>query len=480
MTHRLRAAWMFAFLVFAVAATAQVDRASLNKQIDEALAAPPLKHAAIGVLVQSLRDGSVWYERNADLRLTPASNNKLLTTATALHVLGPDFRYTTSLYRSGAINDDGELRGNLYLKGTGDFTLEPSDLDALVESVKVAGIRRIAGTVIADDLRFDNTRLGEAWSWDYLQLAYAAPVGALNLHHNVIDVLVEPGRKVGDPVRVSVTPSNGGLKFDIVAHTMEKGAEGGITMARDLRSDTVVIAGGLQMGAQSNAKVTVFDPGIYAAGYLSQKLRAAGITISQPEVSGRTPSDAVRIANHESEPLSSLLQKVNKPSDNLGAECLLKTIAAEKNTDSKGTWSAGLGSVRTWLKEIGVEEDSIRLADGSGLSHKNFVTARTLVKVLDRMNRHANAKVFADSLPVAGVDGTLDKRLKGGAAEKNCRAKTGTIEHSSALSGYVTTKDGEPLVFSILVNNQPNGSDAARLAQDTIVEALAAWVTKAN
>lgn len=452
--------------------------AKLVQQIDALLEEPALKGGFQGVIVQSLDDGTVWYERNAELMFMPASNMKLLTSSAILNALGPDWRFETELLRTGSIDQDGTLHGSLYLKGSGDPLLSAADLDAMVEQARGAGIRKVQGKLIGDDSRFDHRRYGRGWPWDDMPDYYSAPLTGLNLNENLLTVTVDPGKKPGDPLRVAIAPTEKYARVTIRARTTEKGTRPALTVSRVLGSNEVTVDGTLPVDSRSETRkpeeVTVDDPTEFTLDGLADKLNRAGIEITGGHESGYAPRQGTTpVARHESIPLSEILVKLNKPSDNLIAECLLKTLGAEKGKE--GSAAEGAAQVAAWLKTAGADPAGLVMADGSGLSRYNLVSPRTIAAVLKAMSTHPQGRLWSDSLPIAGVDGTLRSRLKGTAAEKNVHAKTGSISNASSLSGYVTTKDARRLLFVILMNNQTTGSSVPRAVQDRIVTLLANW-----
>jgi D-alanyl-D-alanine carboxypeptidase/D-alanyl-D-alanine-endopeptidase (penicillin-binding protein 4) len=452
---------------------------TLAEQCERILSDPGLKGGFQGVCIQSLRDGRILYARNEDILFLPASSQKLFTSAAALNALGSDWRYITRVLRSGRVDPDGTLQGDLYLQGTGDPLLEAKDLDALAEAVKRAGIGRIRGWVFGDGDCFDRQRYGAGWEWDDMPFYYAASVSGLNVNKNLVRVEVKPGNRVGDPVQVTVLPDSMRVLVSVRALTGEKGAASTLTIGRETGKNVITVEGTLAIDARPEAQtseaVTVEDPVLYAAELFVQRLEAAGVTVEGLSGEGNTPVAAVEVARHEGLPLSALLQRLNKPSDNLVAECLLKTLAAEKT--GQGSWRIGRRLATEWLVSVGLPSDGFRIADGSGLSRHNYLSARSMVRLLEAMYRRPDGNVFIDSLPVAGVDGTLRNRLKETPAAGNCRAKTGTMSHVSSLCGYVATKEGEMLAFAILMNNHPS-NEQARIAQDKIAALLAGWDKK--
>lgn len=472
-------ATLYLFLASSPIATGanSTSQSQIAAQIDSLLNTPSLLGGIQGVLVQSLADGSVWYEHNPDLLLLPASNQKLFTSAAALNLLGPNWRYVTILLRYGRVDRKGTLHGNLYLKGSGNPLLSDKDLYTFVQAVHRAGIRRIRGSVIGDESCFDRRRYGDGWAWDDMSYYYSPQISALNLNGNLVRVQVYPGKKVGAPLRVIVAPTKNYVQVINRAATRAKGTRSRLVIERELGKNRILIEGTLALDSPPDTRkpqgITVENPALYAAHVLTMQLRSAGIRVDGSPTTGISPRLAVEVARHYSPFLSEILKHLNKTSDNLIAECLLKTLGVEKGKTRFGTTEHGIRVAKVALNRLGIDPDALHMADGSGLSRLNLVSARNVAALLRAMHAHPHAKTFLDSLPLAGVEGTLKHRLKGTPAENNVRAKTGTMRNVSCLSGYVTTPD-EPLIFVILMNNHRDNA-AARDIQDKITSLLASW-----
>jgi len=453
---------------------AALSAQTLSERIDEALKDPNLNHGLQAVVVRSLKTGRTLYERNADLAMIPASNMKLLVSAAALDLLGPDFTFRTSLLGSGPIDKRGVLRGDVVLVGGGDPVLETKDLTDLAKQLKARGVRKIAGGVVVDDSMFDDERLGWAWTWGDLPYYYSAEISALNLNRNVVQVWVYPGKTPGAPAVVACEPPTSYVEIENSATTGEPDSEKTIRVSRRLGQNVIRVDGSIPVGTKVTGceeAITVREPALYAGHVFRNELSKLGIVVLGGVRPGRSPADAAVLCTHTSPTLANILAMLNKPSDNLIAEVLLKTLGAV--VKQKGTSAAGAEVAKEFLNRIGLDLTGINIADGSGLSRLNYVTARNVVDLLTHMYNHKHAQVFIDSLPVAGVDGTLRSRMKGTAAEKNVRAKTGYVSKVSSLSGYLTTKSGEPLVFSILMNHHLCSNGPAVAAQNRICELLA-------
>jgi serine-type D-Ala-D-Ala carboxypeptidase/endopeptidase (penicillin-binding protein 4) len=450
---------------------------SLPNRLDR-LVAPVAELAAVGVCVRSLDRGDELYARNADAAFTPASNQKLLVAAAALDALGPACSFSTRALALGLRRGD-TLDGDLVLRGGGDPTLTTERLATLAAAVRAAGIRRVTGRVRGDDSHLDRQRLGTGWSWDDEPFYYAAPISGLTLNGNTVDVEVRPAARAGLPPLVHLMPSAAPMTVHVRAATGAPGEPNSVGVDRVRARDEVLITGRLPLGsAPVTTRVTVEDPPLYAAAVFTALLRERGVRVERPPTVMTAPVGARLVDEIRSPPLAEIVRDMNKFSDNLIAETLLKQLGVREmdRTPAGGIGGRGEAVLRAFLSRCGVGRPALAPADGSGLSRQNLVSPRNLVRLLAAMDRHPARAAFFDSLPVAGVDGTLRRRMVGTPAQGAVRAKTGTLTHVTALSGIVTTRSGERLAFSILTNNYPGPLAAAsgpRAMEDAIAVALA-------
>ena len=448
------------------------------KAIDDALRIPLLQTGFQGVIIASLKDNSILYERNADKVFLPASNNKLLTSGAALALLGPDFIYQTSLVTEAQLSAGGNLSGDLIIKGSGSPILNLEDLDALAKQAKAAGVVRVKGHFAFDDSRFDRNWLGNDWASDDEPFYYAAQISGLNVNHNVIKVTVSPGEKEGDPVKVGIAPAFSLMTIRNLALTGKKKSENSITLDR-VRGQNIIVVSGFLPVDTTEAKLpsetlTIESPARFTATLMRDALKKTGVKFDNDEIiSLVSPEDPIILAEHTSVPLSEILKLMNKPSDNLIAECLLKTIGAVKK--KKGSWDTGISVTKEWFESIGLDTTHLRQADGSGLSRFNYVSPRNYLKLLTWYSSQTNFAYYYNSLAIAGVDGTLVQFAKNTPAAGNCRAKDGYIGNVSSLTGYVKNSEGENFVFSILMNNHLTNNATCRTVQSKIVNLIASY-----
>jgi D-alanyl-D-alanine carboxypeptidase/D-alanyl-D-alanine-endopeptidase (penicillin-binding protein 4) len=450
--------------------------AELRQRLDRILADSALAHAWAGVKIVSLRTGETLYEHNADLLAHPASNQKLLTAAAALSLLGPAYIFRTTVACDSAARVDSVLHGNLYLIGRGNPDLTSNDLFGLAQNLAQTGIREIRGNLICDDFYLDDVRWGSGWMWDDDPAEDAPRLSALSVNKNTVVVRVTPAEVAGKPARVQIDPPNDHLTLINTSVTVKRRSQIDslglplLTINRKWQQheNTVVVDGAIAQGSSLREEtLNVLEPEIYCGRLLRAALQTAGIVVHGGVARGLSPAKTKILAEHRS-PLLPILVNLNKPSDNLSAELLLKTIGAEK-FGRPGTATKGIRAMRQFLGSVGVDTNAVHSADGSGASHYNLITPANLINLLVAMWKNfAIRNEFAATLPIAGVDGTLRGRMKGTPAEGVLHAKTGTISAVSTLSGYTTTADGEELAFSMMMQHFLSGSRAARTVQDRI------------
>lgn len=451
--------------------------AELVPAIETALAAPALRHAITAVVVESLRDGRSLCAIAPDVALMPASNLKLVTAVAALEHLGPDYRFRSLLGARGRLAR-GTLDGDLFLKGFGDPTLSTAALHDLVNAVRARGIRRVTGDLVVDATFFAAPRIGRGWAWDYLQDYYAMEVSALSLDHNVATLTVRPSPEVGRPALLSWIPQTRYFSVRNETVTAAAGATETLSHQRLPGGNLVIVRGAIAADSQpvTLEGITMEDPARYCGTVLAQLLEEAGVRVEGEVRHGTLPTVHQVLHERRSPPLAEILPPFLKPSSNHIGEQVIHTVVAEL-TARRGSGEGEAPSVesvaRDLVRQAGGDPDSIRAVDGSGLSRLNLVTPRALVQLLRYARNRPYAEVFAAALPVAGRDGTLARRMRGAAPEGNARAKTGTLTAASCLSGYVTSAAGEPLVFSIMLNNHLASPLQVRAVQDRICTLLA-------
>jgi len=425
-----------------------------------------------GIKIVSLDSGQVFYEHDNTSLMNPASNIKLITSACALAVLDTGYQFKTSVFVNEATRK-GDRVQNIYLKGYGDPNLSTSDLDSLAGTVYRTGIRTIAGNIIIDDSFFDDDYWGAGWSWDDESDPDAPYINALSMNKNCINVSATAD---ANSISVSLEPetefvtviNNATIVLDSIRIPLKIRR---LTMSN---ANTVLIEGEMYRNSQITRNVPLLRPELYAGILFRESLRRAGIIISGNVVNGVVPEGIREIAWHF-QPIQQVMECMNKPSDNLCAENTLKVIGALKN-GLPGSAKSGVFIEKIFLSALGMDTTKFSIVDGSGTSRYNLLNADQLVQFLSAMKKQPRLfPMFYNSLPIAGIDGTIANRMTTSPVLNNLRAKTGTLLGASCLSGYVRTRDGEMLAFAMMMQNFITSSSDYRLAQDKIGSLLAGF-----
>lgn len=453
--------------------------------LDSIFADTTFAHAHIGALVVRARTGETLYARHPDRVFLPASNQKLVTGAVALETLGPAFRFSTTVSATGQVRD-GVLRGDLVVRGGGDPTLSgrfASDardhFRAWADSLRARGITRIEGGIVGVDSLFPERGLGAGWAWDDLENGFAAEIGALQFNEGVVRLQVVPSRQVGSPPVVVVDPPTQHVRIYNLATTSAPGSAADLTVRREDAGAGVTVEGVIPADTQLVARtLAVRDPTAFFLSVLRETLREAGLEVQGPALPAeewpieRSGAVEMRLFTHQSPPLSEILPAMLKPSQNQIAETLLLAVGRELRGEA--TAPAGIAVVDSVARAWGLPAGELRMADGSGLSRYNLASPNFMVALLTRMDAGALRESWRASLPLAGTDGTLEGRMRGGPLHQRVLAKTGTLTGVRTLSGYLTAASGEQLVFSILV--APHLRTAAEV--DAMVEAALSAVAQ--
>jgi serine-type D-Ala-D-Ala carboxypeptidase/endopeptidase (penicillin-binding protein 4) len=488
-------------------AGARPDAARFSARVESALQETHAARSYWGILVTDRDTGETLYELNSDHFFTPASNAKIFTTALALATLGPDYRFHTTLESKVALGSDGRLAGDLILVGRGDPDISNRkfpyagkvELDGPVERVLAEmadqavakGLREVDGDIVGDDSYFPYDPYPAGWAVGDLFFRFGAPVSAIAFNDNTISVRIQQGNRLGDPATVTTEPR---AALDTFGHEITTDGDEGTSdfaVVRQPGLNFILLRGTIPIShAPVHLDLAMTAPAATAALALKQLLEARGVRVTgQTRVQHAPPPqnnaagepvltssvlaldpNALVLAEHISEPLLECIRVTNKVSHNLHAEMLLRTVAREKT--GVGSTDAGLLVERNFLSAAGVADGDVILADGSGLSRDDLVTPRAAVALLRYAASQAWGREFLSTLPIAGMDGTLDNRMGNTAASGLIEAKTGEVEHVRGLSGYATTLRGENLIFSIFYNNNPQKGPGSAAAVDAIATAM--------
>lgn len=463
----------------ALMAPATASAASLKEQVDAILGRSAFNNATVGVLIRSLPSNEVVYERDAHRSLVPASNQKLATAAIALHTLGKDFRYQTSVLTTGDIDAKGTLHGDLYIRGSGDPTLTSARLEELANATLKAGVKRVTGRIIGDGSVFDNLFLGPGWAWDNEPWDYSAQVAGLNCDSNVVNVKIVAGKAAGEATQAFVNGIPAKDEAYVVVKNSVETVDTPVYAYFDrVRGRNIIpVTGAIQVKTGSVSDlITIEEPTTFTASRFALALQDAGVTLAKPRSfdEGVTPADAKDLVSSTSVPLSEILPLFLKPSDNFFGEALLKTVGHKATSSQPGSTSTGADALSRFLDDAGIATDGVSTADGSGLSVLNAVTPRFISDLLvhvDQVFDESDRSIYLDSLPVGGVDGTLAGRFVGSPVAGHVHAKTGSLTGVSSLSGFLEAANNDRYAFSILMNHATSASEAQK-GQDDIVTAL--------
>lgn len=421
-----------------------VGNEALTADLDAILADDALKGADVGLVVRDADSGEVIYTRQSGRRSQVASNLKLLTTTTALDLLGPDHRWKTELV-SGGTRSGAALNGDLVLRGGGDPTMSRLRYQQLADTLKASGVTTVNGALVVDDTKFDATPYGTGWAWDDEPYSYSAETSALTLSPDAkfsagtVVVRVKPGAAAGAPAVVTTEPANDHVQVVSTATT----GNAGISVQREHGTNRIFVSGSTSV--ETTALSTVKDPTGLVTSVFQKALQASGITVTGGVRRQKAPAGATVLATDTSMTLGELVKPLLKDSNNMLAEVLVKTAG--------GSFTNGVNQLSTKWAGLGVDPNAVEVFDGSGMSRLDQFSPDDLTSVLVKAKTKPWFAAWQASLPVAGVDGTLVNRMKNTPAAGNVKAKTGSLSGVSGLSGYVTTQAGRELVFSVVQNN---------------------------
>ena len=417
-----------------------------------------------------------------DKLIIPASNQKLYTLGAVLDRLGSSYQYTTTLYGDGSLSDS-TWSGNFIFKGTGDPSISGFlyEGDAyyvfknFVEQLKEKGVYKLSGNLIADISFFDKDVYPKGWSWDDLSFYYGVEVAPLSFNNNAVDLVVFADGEVGERPSITWFPENTSF-VNMINHQeiIPAGLKYDEYYRRDMGSNRIVLASKLPRGYVEKESLSISNSAMFFIQsfriFLNKNgFEAPGAYMVQSPSFGIEGMDV--LATNTSKNLSEIIKWANKESDNFYTEMLLKTLAAEKK-GTPGTFDNGIEEVKAFLVEQGVDTNYVKMNDGSGLASGNFTTTVNISRFLYSMKQHEEFEAFYESMPVAGIDGSIAHRFKGTSLYNNLRAKTGYVSGVRTLSGYLTAKSGKEITFSLATNHFVGKVGVVDLSHQEILEFL--------
>jgi len=425
-----------------------------QKLVDTFVEQDIFKSASIGIEIRDLKTGEIFAAHNSEKSLTPASTQKLLTTAAALEILGANFQFQTEVIITGRIDKNGILMGNLIIKGNGDPSLAskyfPKNnrfISSIYQELKKNGIHQINGKLIVDTTCYKSS-VPRTWIWEDIGNYYGAVPHAISYKDNTYTLHFE-SKEAGQFTKIiKVDSKQSGITFSnqVMSSTINKDRAyifGGPTDSHRLVEGTIP-----QNRSDFKVKGAVSKPEMVLLSDLNKVLQAGGIPIKEQDFRTKTQKTLLIF---KSPPLSEIVALTNQKSINLFADHLLFQIGMTQN--NKGSWQAGISALKEFWQSKGLDSTSLFLFDGSGLSHFNAISAQALNQVLAHMNRIENATCFFNSLPIAGKNGTLKSFGKQSDLAGNFSAKTGSMTGVRSYSGILKRQDGTPVAISLIINN---------------------------
>jgi D-alanyl-D-alanine carboxypeptidase/D-alanyl-D-alanine-endopeptidase (penicillin-binding protein 4) len=450
---------------------------NLHQSIDKLFAQKFAKRASTAVKIISAETGEVLYERNSRALLTPASTIKLISSAAALAKLGPTYAFKTDVSTDDTSHPSGTIHGNLYLRGTGDPYLTSADLRDLAEDLRKFGVTEIQGDIVGDESYFDHASTCNGMPGEHYTSVRLSHLSSLSVDTNILRVALTPARKKGAKARVDLSAGASSIKIVNQCVTVAGRVKyrPSVKAVWGDNACTIRVVGSMALGSRPRSyTLRVPSPAWYAAASFREQLLAAGISVGGVAKVGLTPTNAHLVASHEN-PIEAVLTAMNKESDNFAAEMVFRAVGAETFAPP-GSAEKGVAAIEEFLDGAGVPHSAYKIFDGSGVSHQNGVSADAFTMLLRYLyTRKDLFNAYAQTLPAAGIDGTLKGRMAGTSAEGNLRAKTGTLNGVTSLAGYVTNADNEVLIFSITSTDFSAGKKRYRSLQDRIGIILASF-----
>lgn len=457
-------------MIISACSTFRQEKSYFEQQIDSILVSDFFQRSSISISAIDASTNKKILSINDRKLMRPASNQKILTTASALYFLGKDYNFDTSIFCSEIINDS--TCGDLFVLGSFDPDFSISDLNSLIDGIQSKGIKNIVGNLYADISKSDSLYFGNGWIWNDEPETYMPYLSQLAINKNSLKIIYEPD-SIGNPALISFNPKNNFIAIENYSITIPNG-KSTFQVTRDWLNHTnkIIASGKLPITSKKDSvEVSIREPHFYFLNLLKEKLKDAKIKFDGKIGIRKLPQQAIKLSSFERN-IVPVINNTNKVSDNLSAEMLLRALAGIKS--EKHSAENGIVFLDSLIKLSGANPNDYRIADGSGLSYYNLVSADLMTKVLQFIKNQNEPfpSIFIKTLPIGGVDGTLSNRFKNSPARKNVFAKTGTISGVSSLSGYINTKNNNWIIFSIFIQNFVGSSKQARDFQDKICELI--------
>jgi len=448
--------------------------AGINKIIDDSF----FESSVISIDIFNLTDNSSLYKKNNKFLLHPASNMKILTSLAGLHFLDSSYQFETKMFYTGVISGD-TLYGDIYVVGGFDPDFTTDDLQKFVSELENSGVKYIGGNLYADLSAKDSLYWGKGWMWDDEPDPDAPYLSALNINDNSIEVFVS-GTETDSLPLVKLIPETEYIQVENNAITVSSAGKNDFNITRNWveRKNKIIIDGEVRSGKvididRNTEKLSLPEPGKYFLTLLNEQLQRKGINFDGIIDFKTLPENASHLSSVYRS-LDTVLVNMNKESDNLSAEMILYALALN---DSGAPASAenGIEAIKRMIELAGLEPDNYSIEDGSGVSRYNLISTELIINLFKYFYSTNSGlfKKFYYTLPIAGIEGTLEKRMRNTLAEGNLRAKTGTLLGVSTLSGFVNDATGDLIAFSIFIQNYTAKNSTARKFQDKICELLA-------
>ena len=450
----------------------------LSDKLLDVLDHEDLSGTIIGLSVRNAKTGEVIFNYNGDKLLHPASSLKLVTAAAAFELLGADYRFETEVYTDGYIKNN-VLNGNVYLRGKGDPSVQTKDLLSLASKLRIKGIKKIKGNIVADDSWYDHVRLSLDLPWSDETAYYGAQISALffspdsNYNPGTVQLNISSDGNKGNKPVISITPKTNEVMITNKAKLGPTNSKNTLQINRSHGNNHLTVSGNLPLQTEHKTyTIPVWEPTHMMLEQFQNALQTKGIKIKGEKIIGTIPTDATKLASDQSVTLAEIIIANLKHSNNTISEVLVKEIG--RKYGDNGSWDKGLELIKGQYSSLGIHPDFILMRDGSGVSHVNLISTNALTSLLYQVQSKPWYGAYKKALPIAGnnnksIGGTLTKRMNNTVAEGKVFAKTGTLSTVSSLTGFVINEQGNKYIFSVIINNAKNETNLKNLENEIAI-----------